>query len=42
MSQGLIGGIENIVGGKLSDLKGPQRPGEGLNQADIDNLLADM
>ncbi|MCU0596219.1 MAG: protein phosphatase CheZ [Desulfobacterota bacterium] len=25
---------------KLSDLQGPQRPGEGMNQADIDNLLA--
>ena len=34
--------LEDAVEKKLSDLSGPQRPGEGLNQADIDKLLASM
>jgi len=32
--------LASTVEKKLSDLSGPQRPGEGLNQADIDKLLA--
>jgi chemotaxis protein CheZ len=32
--------LASTVERKLSDLSGPQRPGEGLTQADIDNLLA--
>lgn len=32
--------LASTVEKKLSDLSGPQRPGQGLNQADIDKLLA--
>jgi len=32
--------LASTVEKKLSDLRGPQRPGQGLNQADIDKLLA--
>lgn len=34
--------LEDAVEKRLTDLSGPQRPGEGLNQADIDKLLATM
>jgi chemotaxis protein CheZ len=34
--------LESTVEKRLSGLSGPQRPGEGLNQADIDKLLASM
>jgi chemotaxis protein CheZ len=34
--------LENVVERELSDLRGSQRPGEGLNQSDIDKLLASM
>lgn len=34
--------LENAVEQKLSSLSGPQRAGEGMNQADIDRLLATM
>lgn len=34
--------LEDTVEKRLTDLSGPQRSGEGLNQADIDKLLATM
>jgi chemotaxis protein CheZ len=34
--------LNSTVKKKLSDLSGPQRSGEGMNQADIDKLLASM
>ena len=34
--------LNSTVERKLSGLSGPQKPGEGMNQADIDKLLASM